>query len=352
MKNHIYTPQDEFKVLVRCFTYNQSQFISDTLNGFASQETNFPFVCLVMDDCSTDGEQGVIRAWMERECDMTKAEYIELEFSRVILVPHKSNQYCTFVFYLLMKNLYHEMDIKWKMVTPWREHCKYESICEGDDYWIDKFKLQKQIDILDNNSNISLCYGKYININEDGERIDRDLFNFYQSLFHSGDILPDMFKLNYILTCTTCFRIDIFKSEFFLECGGILDCAYFFSAGFMGDFYYDPSVLSAYRMNTRGLTLSNHDAVDRAYCKVYTHAAKYFSEGKGKKVSLFKAIKIRYHIMVAAIHFHHSKQNTEILGWLLKNDKRYYFYGALAMTKKMKDKILILFGCAPKYPTF
>ena len=98
-------PQQEYKVLVRCFTYNQSKYIEDTLNGFAMQQTDFPFICLVMDDASTDGEQDVIKAWMEGECDMDKAEIIDIPTSVVIIVQHKINPSCTLAFYLLKQNL-------------------------------------------------------------------------------------------------------------------------------------------------------------------------------------------------------------------------------------------------------
>lgn len=154
----IYIPKQDYKVLVRCFTYNQSKYIEDALNGFAMQKTDFPYVSLVMDDCSTDGEQDVIKAWMESECDMVKAEYIDLELSNVILVPHKTNPTCSFAFYLLKQNLWREGALKRTLVTPWREHCEYEALCEGDDYWIDEIKLQKQVDFLDSNPDYALCY--------------------------------------------------------------------------------------------------------------------------------------------------------------------------------------------------
>lgn len=151
----IYTPKHDYKVLVRCFTYNQSGYIEDALNGFAMQQTNFPFVCLVMDDCSTDGEQDVIKAWMERECDMSKAEYIDLELSSLILVTHKTNPNCSFGFYFLKQNLWGKGG-KMPLVKPWRESCQYEALCEGDDYWLDKDKLQKQTDILDQNPDYTM----------------------------------------------------------------------------------------------------------------------------------------------------------------------------------------------------
>ena len=53
-------PKLKYKVLVRCNTYNQCKYIEETLRGFAMQQTNFPFICCVFDDASTDGEQEVL----------------------------------------------------------------------------------------------------------------------------------------------------------------------------------------------------------------------------------------------------------------------------------------------------
>lgn len=158
--DQVYIPKVDYKVLVRCFTYNQSKYIEDALNGFAMQQTDFPFVCLVMDDCSTDGEQNVIRAWMERECDMGKAENLEIEKSFVTLIPHKSNLNCLFAFYFLKQNLYGTGDKKMCMVTPWRERCEYEALCEGDDYWVDERKLQMQAEFLDGHEDCGIVGGE------------------------------------------------------------------------------------------------------------------------------------------------------------------------------------------------
>lgn len=154
----IYTPKQDYKVLVRCITYNQAKYIEDALNGFAMQKTDFPFVCLIVDDCSTDGEIDVIKSWMNRECDMTRAMHEEIKYSNITLVPHTSNPTCTFAFYFLKRNLYKEPEKKLAMYKPWREHCEYEAICEGDDYWIARDKLHKQISYLDNNHDCGMCY--------------------------------------------------------------------------------------------------------------------------------------------------------------------------------------------------
>lgn len=197
-------PQHEYKVLIRCFTYNQGKYIEDALNGFAKQCTIFPFVCLVMDDASTDGEQKVIKQWMERECDMNKAETIDISTSIVIIVPHKINVSCTFAFYLLKQNLYGK-GMKNTYVNPWREKCEYETICEGDDYWIDPLKLQKQVDFLDENNDYAMCYTRCNYYNQKKQKFERYGWGGPYISFE------DLFKECTVPTNTVMLRSSILK---------------------------------------------------------------------------------------------------------------------------------------------
>lgn len=146
------------KVFIRCFTYNQKNYIQDALNGFAIQKTNFPYMALVMDDCSTDGEQDSIRNWIVQECNMDKAQKIDIESSIIIIVPHKLNSYCTFVFFFLKRNLNHIWSLKQDLIFPWMKRSKYLAFCEGDDYWTNPNKLQIQVDYMDQHPDCGLCY--------------------------------------------------------------------------------------------------------------------------------------------------------------------------------------------------
>lgn len=202
-----YTPKQDYKVLVRCFTYNQSKYIEDALNGFAMQQTNFPFVCLVMDDCSTDGEQEVIKKWMERECDMTMTEIVDLELSILVHVPHKSNKNCAFAFYLLKRNLYREVQLKWDLVNPWRDHSKYEAICEGDDYWIAPNKLQRQGDWLDTHDDFVMVAARHkAYIQRKNQLVT------YKQRPDTEIVFEDLFCKEGIVTLTTMFRMNVLKS--------------------------------------------------------------------------------------------------------------------------------------------
>lgn len=151
-------PKQTYKVFVRCITYNQSDYILDTLNGFVSQITEFPYLCFIIDDASTDGEQHSLLSYVNKECDSNSLEYYDDELSYSIVARHKTNKNCTFVFYLLKQNMYHRQDEKEKLYVEWRDHSVYEAICEGDDYWNDNFKLQQQVDFLDKHPDYGMCY--------------------------------------------------------------------------------------------------------------------------------------------------------------------------------------------------
>lgn len=144
-----------FEVLVTCYTYNQSHYIEQALNGFSIQKTDFPFVCLIMDDASTDGEQEVLLQYLEKEC-VNSFRCLEDDTVRILMASSKTNSNCTFVLHCLKRNLFKEPEIKKSYILPWRKECKYEALCEGDDYWIDPLKLQKQRDFLNNNEDYML----------------------------------------------------------------------------------------------------------------------------------------------------------------------------------------------------
>ena len=171
-------PKQKYKVLVRCLTFNHSKYIEDTLNGFAIQKTNFPFACLVVDDASTDGTQDIIKRWMERECDIDKAEIIDIPTSVVIIVPHKTNKSCTFAFYFLKRNMYKAEEDKMQHIAPWREVCEYTASCEGDDFWISTDKLQLQIDFLDEHKDYTMCSHRIYRYDQDSNMYYKDCLDY------------------------------------------------------------------------------------------------------------------------------------------------------------------------------
>lgn len=138
----------EIQVTVFCITYNQEKYIQKTLEGFVSQKTAFPFEVLVHDDASTDGTAEIIRAYEKKYPKIIKPVY------------QKKNQYSQGV------------KIISSILMP-KAKGKYFAFCEGDDYWCDDLKLQKQFDIMEQNSNCSICVHKVQCVNEDGTQNER-----------------------------------------------------------------------------------------------------------------------------------------------------------------------------------
>ena len=160
-----------YKVCVYCNTYNQASYIKDTMDGFCIQQTNFPFVCMIMDDASTDGEPEVIKQYLH--------DYFDIEWTKetddyhLTLARHQENKNCYFAVYLLKYNHY---SIKKRRLRYYREltdEIDYVALCEGDDYWTDAHKLQKQADALDATPQVTLVYTNFQTIDGEGNPISR-----------------------------------------------------------------------------------------------------------------------------------------------------------------------------------
>lgn len=128
-----------------CITYNHARYIEQALTGFLIQKTTFPIEILIHDDASTDGTADIIRAYEQRYPKIIKPTYqVENQFSKGVRVG---------------------IDNNYNLATG-----EYVAFCEGDDYWTDSCKLQKQVDFLNGHPDYSMTSHdvtfEYDNINE------------------------------------------------------------------------------------------------------------------------------------------------------------------------------------------
>ena len=191
-------PKDYYKVYVRTCTYNQSVYIEDCLNGGAIQETDFPFVHHVIDDASTDGEQEIIKSWMNRECDEDNAKYYDNDVCTITIAKHRKNPNYTIVAYFLKRNMYNNPG-KSLLYKPWQDVCLYFALCEGDDYWTSPKKLQKQYGLLEAHPEYSLCHHNHL-ILHDGRLTERN-----ENIPHEQDLLS-IAENNTVHTLTMFYR--------------------------------------------------------------------------------------------------------------------------------------------------
>lgn len=160
----------DFVVFVRCITFNHSAYIRDCLEGFCMQETDFPYVCAIVDDASTDGEQEIIKAYLQENFNMNDssvARHEETEDYNLVYAQHKINKNCFFAVYFLKYNHYSIRKPKLKYLEEWLT-IKYGALCEGDDYWCSPHKLQRQLDFLESHPHHTLCFHAHYALNNQG----------------------------------------------------------------------------------------------------------------------------------------------------------------------------------------
>lgn len=225
-------------VSICCITYNHAPYIRQCLEGFLMQKTSFPFEIIINDDCSTDGTTDIIREYERKYPDFIKPIYhIDNQYQKGV-----RGMFATFCF-------------------P-KAQGKYIALCEGDDYWIDPLKLQKQVDYLESYDDCGLVhtYVEYVNTCSQiippptpfYENINKRIFDGFIWAYY-------LRNSGFILTCSCCFRKSLINHEKIL-----FDHGLFMSIARQAKVYCLREVTVAYRRNPEGAMM--------------THNSNYFSK--------------------------------------------------------------------------
>lgn len=213
---------NHFKVRIQCMTYNQAPYIEDAMNGFCMQQTDFPFLAVVVDDASTDGEPEVIKKYLAEHFDN---EALDLptpdetdEYVRVF-ARHKENKNCYFLVMFLKYNHYSIKKAKLVSVADLIRPIPYIALCEGDDYWTDPMKLQRQVDVLEEHPDFSLCFHK-VKVWKEKEGIMTD--DFLTREVPQETELCDLAEGNYIHTLSVVYRNNERVGDFRTQLGNVI----------------------------------------------------------------------------------------------------------------------------------
>lgn len=172
-------------VSISCITYNHENFIRDAIEGFLMQKTTFPVQILIHDDASTDKTARIVK------------EY-ELKYPNLIKPVYQT------------ENQYSKKNGTIGRIQRERAIGKYYAMCEGDDYWIDPLKLQKQVDMLEENSDCSICFHSSVlkNIKTNNERVVHD-HGLNNKIFKSSELISG--KIN-MWTASILVKTEVVKS--------------------------------------------------------------------------------------------------------------------------------------------
>jgi glycosyltransferase involved in cell wall biosynthesis len=223
------TSKETPMVSVTMITYNHENYISQAIEGVLMQKTNFCVKLVIGEDCSSDSTREIV------------SKYQMLYPDRIILKLPEINLGVTF----------NSLSNKFLCTG------KYIAECEGDDYWTDPLKLQKQVDFLENNQNYILHYHNCIEIINNLElqkywsiRHRSDFsFNFRDSIKEKmGYNLSMVFRRDYISHDLLALSYKAYYPDWSLE-------LYLLSSGLLG--YYTSEYMGAYRHHDGGFTKMN-----------------------------------------------------------------------------------------------
>ncbi|MCF6132678.1 glycosyltransferase family 2 protein [Flavobacterium wongokense] len=206
----------EVKISACIITYNQQDYIKDCLEGAVSQILDYDYEIVIGDDCSTDNTFKICQEYADKYPD------------KIRLLPRD-------------KNL--GMAKNWS-ATIQECHGKYIAMCEGDDYWTDSGKLQKQLDFLESNPDYVLSFHKVSVLKTDGEFVEDFLTNVPEG-YEGIKTLAE--RGNYIHTPSVVFKniIKEFPSEF--EQSPIVDYFLYMMLAEHGKINYNEDKMCVYR---------------------------------------------------------------------------------------------------------
>ena len=277
----------KFKVCCRCFTFNQAKYITNAMNGFTMQQTSFPFVCTIVDDASTDGEQEVIRKYVEDNFDFSEGAAAfnkETEYAHITYAQHNTNKNCYFAVLYLKENHYSQRKPKMGYLSEWRDICEYEALCEGDDYWIDPNKLQKQFDIMETDCEISLVHTGFYCVDEVGNKIIRPEYEKFIDMSRDGKMFLPLIKFgNYIMTLTVMVRTNLYKSPLYIGCTYKIDYCLFLTASAEGKIAYCNDKTSCYRNNPNSMVNTINKKIRDILQIIQVDFINYYFDGKINK---------------------------------------------------------------------
>lgn len=222
-------------VSVTCNTFNHENFIHKAIGGFLLQQTTFPVEIIIHDDASTDKTTEIIEEYAKK--------------------------YPEFIFPILQKENQFSKGIKISAtyVFP-NARGKYIALCEGDDYWTDPLKLQKQVDFLEANKDFAICHHNMQVIYEENTT-EPHLSNPPDQ--KEVTTIEDLAHGNYIYTASCVFRNGLI-GEFpgwYSKCP-IGDYPLHMLNARSGKIRYLPDIMGVYRVHLGGIW-ENKDMVYR-----------------------------------------------------------------------------------------
>ena len=282
-------------VAIKCLVFNHEPYLRDCLNGFVMQQTDFPFVAIVHDDASTDHSADIIREYAAKYPDIIRPIY------------ETENQYSK-----SDGSLGRIMNAAVDATGA-----KYIALCEGDDYWTDPHKLQKQVSFLETHQEYSLCCHRYRIYNQNEQTWEDD----YVADYFAGGKNPDGFAFTKHINLFDCW---ITKTNTLLYRRGLFDW------NILARYHYSRDVHNVYHLLSCGM----------GYCLPFVGAV-YRRQDSGIFSSLTKEQQYRQSFLIYAELFQNNLQDEDLVTFF-ENFSRNYFDNLRVRIQQRQWNVLLL----------
>ena len=294
-------------VSVFCTTYNQMKYIVRCLDSLTGQKTNFCYEIIVRDDASTDGTSDIVR------------EYAKRFPEKIVPFIQPENLFQRGLAYISYEQMFR------------MSRGKYVAICEGDDFWTDENKLQKQVDFMESHPEYSLCGHAAYFAAEDGTLLTDRFFSPSET---SRDMTTeDLISHWTMATCSLFFRKSC-RPDIIIPFQGKCvngDYAQMVYLSLHGKVYYMNELMSAYRMSSDG-SISQKAENDRAYyrAKILSFVEMLdrlddYTEGRFSDVIVQRKRVTLFHMYLSLGDKQNLKQFKDVLPSVgFKTKVRYY----------------------------
>lgn len=214
-------------VSIVCLCYNHEVYIKQALDGFVMQQTNFAFEIIVHDDASTDKSVTIIKEYEARYPDLFHCIY------------RKENWYSRkkdILMYIFQNEV----------------SGKYIALCEGDDYWTDPYKLQKQADFLEAHPAYVMCSHRFDQYLENEQVLEKESDASFQGVTYDLDTLI-YGKKWCTQTLTSMYRRDALDLELLASYKLSQDVVMLYALLKKGKGYCMPDIMGVYRVHSGGI---------------------------------------------------------------------------------------------------
>ena len=297
----------EILVSVCIITYNHEDYIAQAIEGAISQQTDFNYEIVIGEDCSTDSTRKIVNKYAKKYPELMK-----------VITSEKNVG--------MIQNFIRTLNA-----------CqgKYIAICEGDDYWTDPYKLQKQVDFLEANPDYCLVHSDFNTLIDKKNKIYPAVQRKKNLIIPTGRIFEDLLCNNTIATLTVCGRSDVLKKvadyELFEKKGflsGDLPC--WLGISRLGKIHYIDEPMATYRVVEESATHNKDPQKVLKVIKSTYEQRSYFMERYGCSEETKRMVDYNYNNSLLKYAFLLRDKN---LGEMA--------YDNLLNYKRLKDKICL-----------